>query len=59
MKDKNYHDINPMAGDTYHHSVGLHFRSLDICLDIQCKKAGAAKVEAIKAAIEEIMKGKK
>ena len=48
-----------MADGNYHHSIGLTFKGLEVCLDIQCKKAGAAKVEAIKAAIEEIMKGKK
>ncbi len=59
MKNKNWHDISPMADGNYHHSIGLTFKGLEVCLDIQCKKAGAAKVEAIKAAIEETMKGKK
>ncbi len=56
---KNWHDTAPMADGYYHHSVGMEHRGFNICLDIQCKKAGAAKVEAIKEAIEEIMKGKK
>ena len=59
MKNKNWHDTSPMADGNFHHSIGLSFRGFEICLDIQCKKAGLAKVEEIKAAIEEIMKGKK
>jgi hypothetical protein len=44
---KDYHDKTKLNARTTHHSIGLHYEDLIVCLDIQCSDEDADLVKQI------------
>lgn len=44
---KDYNDKTKLNATTNHHSIGLHYRGLVVCLDIQCSEEDAPLVKRI------------